>query len=126
MSDDFGRVGSAVRSRDLPQEGVERYTTRCVVFHHPFTLGAAAEVYAAGSYDIETNEQTIECAGHVAHVRTSTTLIIRTPTGTCARQVRGSELDYALSLDGEVVGQSEPSENPDRGEADGHAPEASL
>jgi hypothetical protein len=106
-----------VRS-NLPQDGLERYSTRRVVFARPFTLGKAPEVYAAGAYDVETKEQAVEGAGHVAHVRTSTILIIRTPTGTCSREVRGSELDHALSRDAEFSPQRDPSENPDRGAAD--------
>jgi len=103
----------------LPQDGLERYSTRRVVFAHPFTLGAAPEIYPAGEYDVETKEQAIERANRVAHVRTSTILIIRTASSTCSREVRGTELDDALVQDARFAHQSEPSENPDRGQPDG-------
>lgn len=101
--------------RALPEDGLERYTTRRVNFVYPFTLGAAPEVYPAGEYDVEAREQAIERAGHIAHVRTSTILIIRTSAATSSREVRGSELDHALLHDAQRAGQCEPSENPDRG-----------
>jgi len=118
VTDHFSKARAAMRVGDLSQDGLEQYTTRRVVFVHPFTLGAATEVYAAGAYDVETKKQPVERGGHLALVRTSTTLIIRTPTGTCTREIRGSELDQALLHDAQLAGQSEPSENPDRGGAE--------
>jgi hypothetical protein len=83
----------------LPDDILERYSTRQVVFAHPFTLGSSPEAYPAGSYEVETKVQPIELGGHTALVRTSTVLIIPTPTGTCSRVVSGSELDRALMHD---------------------------
>jgi hypothetical protein len=103
-----------MRPWELPNDGLDRYTTRRVVFARPFTLGKAPEVYPAGAYDVETKEQAVEAAGHTAHVRTSTVLIIPTARGTCCREVRGSDLDEALSQDVEQLKPGEPSENPDR------------
>jgi hypothetical protein len=101
-----------------PNGGTEGYATRRVHFSHPFTLGASPEIYSAGAYDVETMEHMVDVGGHVARIRVSTVLIIPTPSGTCSREVQGSELDHALSQDARRNGQSEPSENPDRGEAD--------
>lgn len=91
---------------------------RRVVFIRPFTLGTAPEVYPAGTYQVETRDEAVEFAGHTAHVRTGTELIISTVTGSFTRQVKGSELDEAILRDAERTGQTAPSENPDRGEAD--------
>ncbi|GAC1592272.1 MAG: hypothetical protein NVS3B5_23480 [Sphingomicrobium sp.] len=103
----------------LPDDGHERYTTRRVEFACPFTLGSAPEAYAAGAYTVETKEHALETAGHTAYVRTSTVLIISTAVGTCCREVRGTDLDDALVRDARHPFRLGPSENPDRGEADG-------
>lgn len=113
-----------MRPWELPNDGLERYTSRRVVFARPFTLGKAPEVYPAGAYTVETREQALEAGGHTAHVRTSTVLVVPTAAGTCCRQVRGSELDRALLEDAERRATGEPSENPDRGDAEGTKPEA--
>jgi hypothetical protein len=107
-----------MRPWELPNEGLGRYTTRRVVFARPFTLGKAPEVYPAGVYEVETKEQPLEAGGHTAHVRTSTVLIIPTASGTYCREVRGSELDEAVLRDADAR-PDEPSENPDRGDAEG-------
>ena len=106
-----------MRPRDLPSNGVDRYTTTRVVFAHPFTLGKAPEVYPAGIYDVETKEQPLDAGGHTAHVRTSTVLIIPTSWGTRCREVLGNDLDEAVLRDAEHCGPRQPSENPDRGGA---------
>jgi hypothetical protein len=107
-----------MRSGELQTGGVERYTTRRIKFASPFTLGKASEVYPAGNYDVETKEEAVERGGYTAHVRTATVLIVPTPTGTISRQIKESDLDEALVRDAGDDGQREPSENPDRGEAD--------
>ena len=101
-----------------PTGGPERYTSRRVVFANPFTLGKAPEVYPAGTYEVETKELAVDAGGHIAHVRTETVLVVPTATGTFSREVKGSDLDEALARDADDAGQTEPSENPDRGEAD--------
>lgn len=106
-----------MRHWELPNDGLERYSTRHVFFARPFTIGKATEVYPAGAYHIETKELAVEAGGHTAHVRTSTVLIIPTSTGTCSREVQGSDLDEALSRDAEQRSLREPSENPDLGDA---------
>ena len=112
---------SLLRRSQLPSGGPERYTTRRVVFVHPFSLGNAPEVYPAGTYEVETKEESVERGGYTAHVRTATVLIIPTAAGTCHRPVQGGELDQALMHDSEHSVQAGPSENPDRGKADPHA-----
>ena len=107
-----------MRSWQPPAGQSERYTTRRVVFGSPFKLGEAPEVYPAGTYDVETKEEAVERGGYTAHVRTATMLIVPTATGIRCRPVKGSDLDAALTRDAEDDTQREPSENPDRGEAD--------
>ena len=104
-----------MRPRELPSHGLERYTTRRVVFARPFTLGEAPEVYPAGVYEVETEEQPLELGGRTAHVRTSTVLTVPTASGTYAREVRGGDLDEAILRDAENSG---PGENPDRPDAE--------
>lgn len=103
-----------MRLRPLSDDGHERYTTRRIVFAQPFSLGTPPEVYAAGAYDVETKEHVLEGAAHTAHVRSSTVLIIPTPTGICCREVSGSDLDRALMQDLESSARGEPGGNPDR------------
>lgn len=93
------------------------FTERRVVFRHPFTLGAAAETYPAGSYVVETESCAYEGNEHTANVRTSTVLVLNTPTGTRDVHVNGSDLDAALRADSERLEKQDPNENPDRGEA---------
>jgi hypothetical protein len=84
-------------------DGSERHTTRRVVFARPFTLGKSAEVYPAGAYEVETAETVFEGVEHTAHIRTSTVLVVPTPTGTCDRMIVGKDLDEALRLDVEAT-----------------------
>lgn len=99
-------------------EDSARYTDRHIVFHHPFTLGASPEVYPAGSYVVETENCAYEGNIHTALVRTSTVLVVATPSGTRNVHVNGSDLDAALEADAARQGASDPNENPDRGQAD--------
>ena len=111
---------SLSRSGQLPSGGGERYITRRVVFAPPFTFGKAPEVYPAGTYEVETKEEAVERGVYTAYVRTATILIIPTAAGTCARLVKGRDVDEALLRDANHSGQSDPNENPDRGKADRH------
>jgi hypothetical protein len=87
-------------------DSTERRTSRKVVFSRPFTIGSSAEVYPAGTYEVETAEAIFEGVEHIAHVRTSTVLIIPTASGTCDRKVLGKELDEALKRDSELGDES--------------------
>jgi hypothetical protein len=101
-----------------PDEALERYSTRQVVFAHPFTLGSSPEAYPAGAYEVETKVQPIEFGAHTALVRTSTVLIIPTPTGTCSRVVSGSELECALMHDAGPGPSGEPGDTLASGRVD--------
>jgi hypothetical protein len=69
---------------------------------------------------VETKEDAVDRAGYTAYVRTGTMLIIPTAAGTRSRQVKGDDLDEALRQDAEHSDPREPSENPDRGDAEDH------
>jgi hypothetical protein len=92
-----------------------------VIFEHPFTLGAAEELYPPGRYTIETAEESVERGGHTAHFRTATALIVPTASGTRTVQVRGNELQVALETDAERQLRNAPSENPGSGSAENAA-----
>ncbi|QIK79049.1 hypothetical protein G7077_09245 [Sphingomonas piscis] len=99
-------------------------TSRRLVFARPFMLGKAPEVYPAGTYEVETREEAWEAQGHRALRRTSTVLVVPTPTGTLHRQVSGTELDQAFARDAEEAATDGINENPDIGHADGEQDEA--
>ena len=85
----------------MHDNGTTRSSSRQVAFSHPFQLGGAPEVYAAGVYDIETVEAAHEGLGSTAYVRTSTVMVISTCTGTRDRLIDPDELDEALKVDAE-------------------------
>jgi hypothetical protein len=87
----------------------EVYTTKLVTFSRPFTLGAAPEVYPAGVYQVETKQQVWEASGHSGLRRTSTVLVVPTPTGSFSRQVIGTELDHAIARDAADAKADSPS-----------------
>ena len=103
-------------------QGSERVTSRRLVFTNPFTIGDDAEVYPAGTYEVET----WEANGHRALRRTSTILVIPTRTGTVHRAVSGTELDQAFAHDAEQDMVNSDNENPDRGQADEHLDKVRL
>jgi hypothetical protein len=103
----------------MHSEREPQYSTRHVVFHGPFSLGDSPEVYPAGGYEIEIGEDVFGTEGHSARLRISTALIVPTPSGTTVRPISPADLDEALRKD--VLAREEnrnPSENPDRGQAD--------
>lgn len=106
-----------MNGNDLPRNGMERYTNERVVFHQPFTLGKAPEVYPAGVYHVETKSLPAEAVGHTAWVRSSTVLVIPTSKGSYCREVRGCDLDEAMSRNLITGERTEPCENPDLGAA---------
>lgn len=103
---------------ELPRNGEECFTNEKVVFQRPFSLGELPEIYPAGAYQVESKLQTIEACGHTAWIRTSTTLVIPTASGSFCREVKGSDLDEAIRCDADRERTSGLSENPDRGKAE--------
>lgn len=77
----------------------ERCSTQRIVFTRPFSLGDSAEVYPAGTYEVDSTDWNFEGHLHTAHVRRSTVLIIPTASGTCHREILLEDLDEALRRD---------------------------
>lgn len=53
---------------------MQRTSTAIVTFRHPFKLGDADEVYPAGSYSIETDEELLQGVSFPAYRRMATTM----------------------------------------------------
>ena len=90
-----------------------------VVFTQPFTFGQAPEVYPAGVYEVEIEEQPLEAGAPTAHVGVSTVLTIPTASGTYCREPRGSDLDEAISRNAQRAGTRETGVDADRGDGEG-------
>ena len=83
----------------MHNDSPELVSTRRVVFDRAFTLGADPEIYQPGAYVVETTEQMFGARGHTGLRRTSTVLIVPTPTGSFSRKVSGTDLDQAIAQD---------------------------
>lgn len=103
---------------ELPRNGEECFTNEKVVFQRPFSIGTSIDIYPAGAYQVESKLQTVEAGGHTAWIRTSTTLVVPTATGSFCREVKGSDLDEAIRRDADQERTSSLSENPDRDNAE--------
>ena len=83
----------------------ERTTQRTVIFLHPFSLQSVDEPISAGTYVVETTEETIEGISFVGYRRISTVITIASKAyGASARQmieIDPLELDLALAHDKE-------------------------
>jgi len=105
MSDHRSNAASFIAGRKgAPQrddsEGT-RYSDQQAVFHYEFRVGASGDVYPPGRYVIETAEDSYAAAGHTAHVRKSTLLIVPTASGTRGIPINIRELEDALNEDAE-------------------------
>jgi hypothetical protein len=92
---------------------MERTTTKTVVFHHPFAVGAVDGLLPPGSYVVETDEELIPGISFLAYRRVRTTMILPIAFGVAgARQVvtiDPQELEVALVRDAESVARAEHS-----------------
>ena len=83
-----------------------RTTTRTVVFHHPFAIGAVAGLLPSGSYAVETDEEVVPGLSFIAYRRVRTTMTLPIAFGiTTARQVvtiDPQELEAALARDAQA------------------------
>lgn len=84
----------------------DRTTRTNVTFLHPFSLAAADDPISAGTYVVETLEESIEGASFIGYRRVSTTMVVSsTSYGTASRQVieiDPAELEQALARDKEI------------------------
>jgi hypothetical protein len=95
-----------------------RYSDGLIEFRHEFTLGASGDVYPPGPYAIEIAEDSYTAAGHTAHVRKSTWLIVPTVSGTRAIPIDVRELEAALKKDAEREQLDAPGESPNPNNAE--------
>ncbi len=83
----------------------DRITHEAITFLHPFELGGVEGMLPAGTYTIETIEESIESVSMVAYRRVSTTIIVPSPRqGTASRQmvtIDPSNLEAARKRDAE-------------------------
>jgi hypothetical protein len=83
-----------------------RTTTKTVVFHHPFAIGAVDGLLPSGSYAVETDEELIPSLSFIAYRRVRTTMILPVAFGiTTARQVATidpQDLEAALLRDAQM------------------------
>jgi hypothetical protein len=102
-----GQASRKVKPGGPPDSGDQRTSSRTIIFERPFQIGREPEVYAAGSYQVETREQALSAGAYTGHLRISTVLIIPTRGGSISREVNGNELDRALVRDaqGAALGQ---------------------
>lgn len=78
----------------------DRTTRKTVTFSKPFSLGADPEVFPAGQYVVETDEELLEPLSFTAYRRVAT--IMNTPSkGGISRAltIDPADLDAALSRD---------------------------
>ena len=92
---------------------IERTTRKTVAFSKPFSLGANGEVFPAGQYVVETDEELLEPLSFTAYRRVATILHVRSGPGESrALTINPGDLDDALMSD---RGSREPTANPARG-----------
>jgi hypothetical protein len=85
----------------------ERTTQSSVTFLHPFSLVGLDEVQPAGTYTIETVEETLDNLSFVAYRRLSTTIVVPA-VGTVTRQrqvvtIDPHDLETAQRRDAEMT-----------------------
>ncbi len=67
---------------------MDRITRETITFLHPFELADVQGMLPAGTYTIETIEESIESVSMVAYRRVSTTIVVPSPTsGMASRQM---------------------------------------
>jgi hypothetical protein len=92
--EDLARIGSAPMT--------ERTTRKTVTFCNPFSLGADPEVFPAGHYVVETDEELLEPLSFTAYRRVATIMNIPPRAGVSrALTIDLDDLDAALSHDHE-------------------------
>lgn len=80
-----------------------RTRERTVTFRRPFVLAGLDEVFPAGDYSLETEEELVEGISYAAYRRTSTVLRLPAKAGpfhlTRALTIDPDELDAAMERD---------------------------
>ncbi len=96
----------------------ERITHTTVTFRHPFELAGVEGEQPAGTYAVETTEESIGGLSLLAYRRVSTTIVVTSRQfGAASRQVatiEPSDLDAALKVD---ATKADPPERAQRSRA---------
>ena len=79
----------------------EHITRSSVTFLHPFSLVGIDEVQPAGTYTIETVEETLDNLSFIAYHRLSTTIILPTKSGAQWVAIDPRDLEAAQKKDAE-------------------------
>jgi hypothetical protein len=83
-----------------------RLTTRTVTFAKPFVLDEINRELPAGSYQVETEEETLDGVSFLAYRRVSTSILVRPgpeTTGTQMWMIHPDSLASALERDREAA-----------------------
>ncbi|MCW5714658.1 MAG: hypothetical protein KIT43_09125 [Bauldia sp.] len=83
-----------------------RTTSRTVVFNRPFALTGIEGQLPAGTYEINTDEESIDSVSFLAFRRIATLLAVRRNGETQWNSIDPTELDAALFIDARA---SEPA-----------------
>lgn len=76
-----------------------RTTRTTIAFAHPFRLKSSGEVFPAGTYDLETDEEPADLGGHTIYRRVRSLLLVRASGSVRTVEVNPQELDRALADD---------------------------
>lgn len=76
-----------------------RTTSATVSFSAPFMLKGRTEIYPAGSYEVETDEEIVEANGRTVYLRVATLLYIRSPGMARTLRIDPDDLHRALAAD---------------------------
>lgn len=88
-----------------------RISKRLVTFSHPFRLDSIERQWPAGSYTIETEDESLDSNSFVAFRTVSTTMIMHWPQGRTGKhlfiEIDANELEAALLRDSEGIDRAE-------------------
>lgn len=76
-----------------------RTTSRFVTFRRDFTLGSNPEIFLAGRYEIEEDEEVTETMTRIVGRLVATTMIVASVGSVRACRVSPAELEAALAAD---------------------------
>ena len=81
-----------------------RTTRRTVTFKRPFVLGGVDGTQPPGTYDVDTDEESLDSRSLLAYRRVATFIQVRRDGGTQVFRIDPTELDDALRRDAGLTG----------------------
>lgn len=76
-----------------------RTTRTTIAFTHPFRFKSIDEIFPAGRYDLQPDEEPIQQGEHTLYRRVRTLLLVKSPGQTRTVDVNPRELDLAIKSD---------------------------